>query len=164
MVIRTLAIGALLLVAAACGNGEDRPGQVSSENSSGSASGSVSASGTGSSSASHAHEERPPAFAESEATTKVSADAADYVFLKLPATVKGPNVYFTVTNTGQKNHEFEVLGADGEPVGEIPEFKPGEVKSLAIKLNPGTYTIQCILEEGGKTHAELGMKTTLAVT
>lgn len=44
-----LAVAAAVLAAGACGNGEDRPGQVTSENpsGSGSASGSVSASGTG---------------------------------------------------------------------------------------------------------------------
>lgn len=146
MVLRTFLLVAVLAVAG-CGKGEDRPGT------SGSASGSMS----------HAGEDSAPAFAKSEATTAVDLKAVDYSYVDLPATVKGPNVFFTVTNEGHTEHEFEVVGADGEPVGEIHEFAVGKTKTLALKLQPGTYTIQCLVKEGSKTHAELGMKSSLTV-
>jgi uncharacterized cupredoxin-like copper-binding protein len=88
----------------------------------------------------------------------------DYAYTGLPASVQGPNVYFTVKNTGHTEHEFEVVGADGEPVSELPAFGVNLTKTLAVKLQPGTYTVQCLIKEGTKTHADLGMKTTLAVT
>ena len=152
---RVLLVAALLLAAAACGNGEDRPQGVSA---SGSASGSMSGSG------SHAHEDTKAQFDKADATTSVDVDAADYRFDKLPATVQGPNVFFTVKNVGSADHEFEVIGPDGEPVGEIGAFKRGVTKTLAIKLAPGKYVVQCLVDEGAKNHAELGMKNDLTVT
>ncbi len=151
-----LAVGAAAL-AGACGGGEDRPGAAS-------ASGSVSGSASGSVSGSHAHEDTKAAFKESEATSTVQVDAADFVFQGLPPTVKGPNVLFKIDNTGKADHEFVVVGPDGEPVAEVGAFDPGKSKTLAVKLTPGAYTVQCLIKEGDKTHADLGMKTTLNVT
>ena len=62
-------------------------------------------------------------------------------------------------------HLFEVLDPDGEPVDEITPFQPGDEETLAVELDPGTYTLQCILEtDDGETHADLGMITELEVT
>jgi len=154
---RVLVVACLLLAAAACGNGEDRPEGVSA---SGSASGSVS----GSASASHGHEDTKAQFDKADATTSVDVDAADYRFDKLPATVQGPNVLFTVKNVGSAEHEFEVIGPDGEPVGQVGPFKRGVTKTLAVKLAPGKYVVQCLVSEGAKNHAQLGMKNDLTVT
>jgi plastocyanin len=53
----------------------------------------------------------------------------------------------------------------GEAVGEVEAFSPGaEAEPLAAVLEPGTYTIQCILEtEDGKIHKDLGMVAMLTV-
>ncbi|MDQ1439568.1 MAG: hypothetical protein QOK43_3197 [Acidimicrobiaceae bacterium] len=135
--------GAVAIGLSGCGHGEDRPGTTDS----------ASASTT----------RPPPAFSPQAANASVDAKAVDYAYEGLPTSVKGPNVFFTVANAGHTEHEFEVVGADGEPVGEIAAFGVGETKTLAVVLVPGSYTIQCLIKEGSKTHAELGMKSTLTV-
>ncbi len=155
--------GSLAVGLAACGNGEDRPGQVTSENKPGSVSGTGSGSASGTGSASHAHEDTKDQFDRAQATTTLEVEAKDYAWGNIPATVKGPNVLFNVRNTGSAEHELEVVGSDGEPVGQTAAFKRNQSKSLAIKLAPGQYTAQCLVKEGAKTHAELGMKQTFTV-
>ncbi len=161
-----LAVAGLAL--GACGGGEDRPGQVTSESggSSSGASGSVSGSGSGGEHDTHStskEADAKPAFASGEENTKVEVTLQDYAFVGVPETVKGPNVRFSATIKGGNTHELEVIGADGKAVGEIHSFKTGTTKELAIILQPGTYTLQCLVKEGSKTHADLGMKQTLTV-
>lgn len=115
-------------------------------------SGSASASGSGSAVAGEA------AFDKADADSTIHVSATEYAFSLTEAKIIGPNVYFEVSNDGKENHEFEILDAKGDAVAEIPEFEPGEAKALAVKLDPGTYTFQCILKtDEGKTHASLGM-------
>ena len=161
-------VGVGMFVVGACGDGEDRPGQVTSESdgssgsASGSSTGSASGSSTGSASGHGEHEDTEPAFEASEADTTVDVVLQDFAFVGMPAEIKGPNVLFKASvKTGE--HEIEILDADGEPVGEIAAFKPGKTKELAVELEPGTYTAVCHVEEGAKTHEELGMKTTFTV-
>jgi hypothetical protein len=136
----------------ACGSGEDRPGQASA------------CGGTGSVSSSGAGGETDLPFAAKETDTKVEVVLQDYGFGGLPSEVQGPNVVFDATVKGSNCHELEVLDADGKPVGEIPAFPAGEEKVLGVELQPGTYTVQCLVKEGKVTHADLGMKATLTVT
>ena len=153
-------VTALLVVAAfgACGSGEDRPGSASA---SGSASGSASASASGS----HAHGEAEMHFAEGEENSTVEVTLKDFAFEGVPAAgAKGENVLFKAhVTTGE--HELEVLDSSGKALGEIEPFGPDDgTKEMALKLAPGTYTLQCLIEEGAKTHKELGMVATLTVT
>ncbi len=152
---------------AACGDGEDRPGQVTSE-SAGEGSGSVTGSGSsagGEHGDPHSEEkDSEPAFATGEETTAVDVELQDYAFVGVPATVQGPNVLFKASVEGSSAHELEVLDDTGKALGEIHGFKTGTTKELAVVLKPGTYTLQCLVEEGAKTHAELGMKQTLTVS
>jgi hypothetical protein len=144
---RHRAVAALALsiaVLGACGKGEDRPGT------SGSASGSTDGPTT-------------TLFKASEATSRIDVTARDYVFEGLPATMAGDKVFFTVRNTGATEHEFEVVGSDGEPVGEV-HIDRAKTATVGLKLAPGAYTAQCLIKEGAKTHAELGMKTAFTVT
>lgn len=106
----------------------------------------------------------PAAFTESEADTRAAYTLRDYRF-EGPATVKGPKVFFTAENEGSEPHELEILDASGEAVGEIEAFAPGaSAAPLALVLQPGTYTLQCILEtSGGQVHKELGMQARLTV-
>ena len=140
-----------------CGDGEDRPGTVSKEGT-GTGTGSVSGTGTGSATGTGA-----PAFSEAEADTVVEATLEDHRFVGIPASVRGRKVFFEATNKGPADHELEVLKEGGEAVGEIPAMAAGKSGTFAAELEPGRYTIQCLVEEGGKTHVELGMITTLTV-
>lgn len=104
------------------------------------------------------------AFERSEADVVVEVTLADFAFKGLPASVSAGNVFFATTNAGPSDHELEVLGADGKPVDEIEAHPSGQSKTMALRLAPGTYTVQCILKTAeGRTHAELGMTAPLRV-
>lgn len=137
--IRPLALAVLVLAGAACGSGSE--------------------SGDG-----HDHGDSAAQFDEADATTRISVDAADFAFQGLPPSAAGPNVLFTVKNTGKVDHELMITGPDSEPVGGVEPFGPGGTKTLAIKLRPGAYTVECLVKQGDATHADLGMKATLTVT
>jgi hypothetical protein len=141
------------LALAACGDGSG----------SGSASASGSGSGTGSGSGAGGEEEEL-AFPESEATTVLDVTLQDYAFVGIPASVQGPKVFFKTTIKGSSTHELEILDAEGDAVDEIEAYEGSETKEMALKLAPGTYTAQCLVEEGAKTHKQLGMTQTFTVT
>ncbi len=145
---------------AGCGNGEDRPGT-------GSGTGSGSASGTGAGSATGAGEQGSGAkanFSKEEATGRVEAKMRDYRFEDIPATVKGPKVFFEATNDGPAEHELVVMDEHGKELGEIEAFKKGaEVKTLALELAPGRYRATCLVKRGGGTHADEGMEASFTV-
>lgn len=104
------------------------------------------------------------AFERSGADVVVEVTLADFAFNALPESVPAGNVFFATTNAGPSEHELEVLGADGKPVDEIEAHPPGQTKTMALRLAPGTYTVQCILKTAeGRTHAELGMTAPLRV-
>lgn len=105
------------------------------------------------------------AFSRADADTAVDVTLADFAFQGLPATVKGERVFFSATNAGPAEHELEVLDPGGEAVDEIEAHAPGSgTKTLAVRLKPGTYTVQCILKTPeGKSHADLGMTAKLQV-
>ena len=64
-------------------------------------------------------------------------------------------VTLVVTNAGNLEHNFAIEG-----VGKTIELiLPQDTESLAVKLNPGTYTL--IFNLSG--HREAGMATQLAV-
>lgn len=122
----------------------------------GSASGSASAPATG--------DDTAPAFPKTDADTVVHVEAHDYRYTLDMKRAQGPKVFFEVKNAGKHDHEFEVVGADGKTVDEIPEFAPDQGRTLAVELSPGTYTLRCLLVTGGKTHADLGMTTEFRVS
>ena len=153
---------AVALALAGCGDGEDRPGTVTEEGGSGSASGthSGSASGTHAGTGTAAG----PAFSEAQADSVVDVSLQDFSFVGIPATVKGPKVFFKATNEGSADHELEILDASGKPVGEVAAMPSGKSGTLAVELKPGTYTAQCLVETNGKPHTESGMKTSFQAT
>ena len=95
---------------------------------------------------------------------KISYNLVDYEF-QGPTTVKPGKILFKAANLGSEHHELEVLDKDGEALGEIEAFDPKATAApLALELDKGTYTLQCILEtKDGKTHKSLGMVQTLTV-
>ena len=71
-----------------------------------------------------------------------------------------------MVNNGAQPHEFEILNADGEALGEVASTASGESGGATITFaEAGTYTYQCILidPETGKSHTELGMVGTFLV-
>lgn len=141
------------LLAVACGGGDG-----------GAASNDASGDSSDHAAGGHAHEDTKAQFEESDADAVVTVEADDFVFRGIPPSVRGQNVFFRVTNVGNAEHELKVVAPDGEPVAEMGAFGKGKTKTLAVKLQPGTYVLQCLVEEGNATHADLGMKSTLAVT
>lgn len=156
-----LAVGLAGVLLAGCGDGEDRPGQVTSEDGgSGTGTGSASASGTGSGSHDGMHSgDDAAAFSKADADVAVDVTASDFRFEGIPATIAGTKVFFTVKNSGKAEHEFDVKGE-----GEIEPFEPGESETLALALEPGEYKVICLVKEGDQTHEQMGMTATFTVT
>ncbi len=151
--------GLATLVVGGCGNGEDRPAQVSGS-ASGTGTGSVSGTGGGE----HAHhQERQATFGRSEANTVVVATMRDYAYGGIPPFVKGPKVLFEVVNEGPAQHEFLLVDAAGKEVTALEPYPKGATRTLAAELPPGSYTVRCLVEEGAKTHAQLGMEASFTV-
>jgi plastocyanin len=105
--------------------------------------------------------------AAAKADRVIDVDATEYAFSfdETPTITKGEAIEFELSNKGKERHEFEVLGPDGEAIGEIPAIK-GERKADAVFEfdAAGTYTYQCILKTAeGRTHKSLGMTGTFDV-
>ena len=111
----------------------------------------------------HAHDAPAASFTEQEADTHAEVTLKDFEFVGLPASIKGPRVYLELVNVGTVQHEMMILAPDGKMVAAAPPF-PSGTKSLAAKLPAGAYTVECLVREGDKSHADLGMKTQLTVT
>jgi hypothetical protein len=106
----------------------------------------------------------PPTFTREEAATELVVGLRNYVVLGVPARVTGPTVWITATVVGGRQHELEVVDADGDPVGAIAPFRAedGE-QTLALELPPGSYTAHCLVRNGTRTHASMGMRQEFVV-
>ncbi|HZD23884.1 MAG TPA: cupredoxin domain-containing protein [Acidimicrobiia bacterium] len=182
---------AMAMVVTACE--ADDGGEVRNLDSSGSASASGSASGsgsatspasaTGSGSGVNDAECKPLGTElEAEANTEVEITVVDFAFDPSEIEVPAGVVTFEVTNEGTEAHELAFLPGGGEvpftEVGvpdeealeaagafELEAFGPGQTCHATFDLDPGTYTVFCIVEtEDGATHYEHGMEGTLVVT
>jgi plastocyanin len=118
---------------------------------------------------------------EAGATETVEMQLADYVFVPGDVEVDAGIVTFATTNTGEESHELAFLpgggqvplSGDGEPdedalaeagAFELEAFPPGEDCNATYDLEPGEYTLFCIVEApDGQTHYEKGMAGTLTV-
>ncbi len=74
----------------------------------------------------------------------------------------GETIEFAMTNTATtEQHEFEVLGPDGNALGEIGPTDPGQTGTVVLTFDDaGTYTFVC----GITDHEAKGMKGTFTVT
>jgi plastocyanin len=118
---------------------------------------------------------------EGEADKTVEIELADYVFVPSEVDVEAGIVTFAATNIGEESHELAFLPGGGEvpftddgapdeaALGdagafELEAFPPGESCNATYDLEPGTYTLFCIVESAdGETHYEKGMAGTLTV-
>ena len=105
-----------------------------------------------------------PAFTKAEADTAADVTLQDYAFVGLPDTVVGPNVHLTASIKGSNFHELLIKDGDGELVDDLRPFKRPARQALAVELAPGTYSVECLVKEGSRTHAELGMRKTFTVS
>jgi len=99
-------------------------------------------------------------------TREVRLVATDYTVTGVPTDVtSGETIRFELRNNGTEAHEFEVLGPDGDPVGEVPGTEPGRTGSATITFaRTGAYTWQCLLKNpAGMTHKSLGMTGTITI-
>jgi hypothetical protein len=122
----------------------------------------------------HAHDEEAsavsstastaPPFVKADATTAVDVVLQDYAFVGLPDTVVGPNVHLTASIKGSNTHELMLYDEDDELVEDLRPFKRPARQALAVVLEPGTYSARCLIKEGSRTHAELGMRKTFTVS
>ena len=105
-----------------------------------------------------------PAFTKAEADTALDVTLQDYAFVGIPDTVTGPNVHLTASIKGSNFHELLLNTEAGELVEDLRPFKRPARQAIAVVLEPGTYTVECLVKEGSRTHAELGMRKTFVVS
>lgn len=186
---RAAAIGLAVIVAlAACGEDDgasvrDLGASDASESGSASeASGSSSASGSASAPADEPAECTPvnPEL-EADATGTVAIEVSDFAFDQERYEVDAGVITFAVTNNGSVNHEVAFLPgggdvpyADGAPdedaleragAFELEAFGAGLTCNATYELEPGTYTLFCIVPIGDDhNHYDEGMRATLVVT
>jgi plastocyanin len=86
-------------------------------------------------------------------TTTVDVTAKDFSFVLSTKTVKPGRVTFVIHNTGAADHDFVIAGHSSKTIGR------GMTTRLEVTLKPGRYPYKCSVD----SHAELGMKGTLAV-
>jgi len=119
-----------------------------------------------------------------EGAQVIPVTAVDFAFEGIPATVPAGDVSFEFSNRGEAAHEMvmfklgegvdldELLSRDEEPSEEEAQevgstfARPGEGGRYlnAEGLDAGTYAVVCFIPgPEGKSHYELGMKTTFTV-
>jgi plastocyanin len=184
-----LALTGLLLVGVACGDddgGEVR--ELGGDASSGSGSGGSGSGGSGSGSGASGSGSSEVACApvgedlEASADQTVEVDLSDYAFDPQDIEVGAGTVTFATTNTGEENHEMAFLPGGGEVpfvepgvpdedalaeagAFELEGYSPGQSCNATYELEPGTYTVFCIVGSGdGATHYEKGMAGELVVS
>lgn len=118
---------------------------------------------------------------EGSATATVDIVVLDYAFDQAEYTVDAGIVTFRVVNDGPAPHEVAFLPGggdvpmrDGHPdeaaleaagAFELEAFGPDQVCNATYELEPGTYTLFCIVPiDDDHTHYDEGMRATLVVT
>jgi len=120
-----------------------------------------------------------------EGAQVVEVTAVDFAFQGIPETVPAGDVSFSFTNGGEAAHEMfvarlgegveldDLLAMEDEPsedqakeIGGVFGAPGDETVYLnAEGLEPGTYAVVCFIPgPEGKSHHELGMKTTFTVS
>ena len=118
---------------------------------------------------------------EARATRTVAVALREFSFTPSTVDVAAGVVTFAVTNAGTQNHELAVLPGGGDvpltPAGkpdedalsaagafELEAFGPGLSCQATFDLEPGAYTLFCIVTDAdGQTHYQKGMRGRLSV-
>lgn len=118
---------------------------------------------------------------ESEADETVTVGLDEYAFDPSAIEVEAGVVTFAETNGGEEEHELAFLPgegnvpltAEGEPdeealeaagAFELEAFGPGQTCNATYALDPGTYTLFCIVAApDGETHLTKGMRGQLVI-
>jgi len=119
---------------------------------------------------------------EPSATATVDIVVSDFAFDQHEYTVEAGTITFRVVNNGSVNHEVAFLPGggdipmtdDGHPdedaleaagAFELEAFGPDKICHATYELDPGTYTLFCIVPiDGDHTHYDAGMRAKLVVT
>lgn len=83
----------------------------------------------------------PSASANSAGTVTVTADACAPEWTSATTGTQTISVH----NTSGKSGEIDLVDADGAVAGEIENIGPGTTAELTATLNPGNYTIVCLM-------------------
>jgi uncharacterized cupredoxin-like copper-binding protein len=79
--------------------------------------------------------------------------------IEMPTSLPAGPTTFEITNNGTEEHGFEIEG-EGVDAALEPRLQPGEMGTLEVDLQPGTYEIYCPVDG----HADQGMRIELTVT
>jgi uncharacterized cupredoxin-like copper-binding protein len=92
-------------------------------------------------------------------STTVTVQEMEYKFVLSQTTIPCGTVTFSMSNTGQLEHNLNVQGVpNGAGVGAF--LQPGQSSSMTLTLAPGNYSIVCDVPE----HIALGMTGSITVT
>lgn len=128
-------------------------------------------------------DEEEPDTEPAEGAQIVPVTGLDFAFKGIPAEVPAGPVAFEFTNEGDAAHEMVIIAlAEGADLDKLlaSEAKPSEDEAREVggtfappgkggvyanvELEPGTYAVVCFIPgPEGKSHHELGMKTTFTV-
>jgi plastocyanin len=89
----------------------------------------------------------------------IQVTAIEYRFTLSRTAVPHGKVIFEFVNSGQDEHNLNVLPGEGPPAGSFADTPAKGLRDQAMELRPGTYTLFCSLPE----HEQKGMRSTLVV-
>jgi uncharacterized cupredoxin-like copper-binding protein len=151
-----LALGVVLIVAAACGDGGDDIQEFSGDE--------TPAAG------------ETPADGEAPAAATVDVGLTEFAVNPAQDTVDTGTLTLRVSNDGAIVHNFRVVRTDLAPdalptanaqvdegqvevVAAIPDFGAGETQEVSVELDPGSYVFLCNVPG----HYDLGMRAAFTV-
>lgn len=90
---------------------------------------------------------------EPDQTIRVQAFEYDFASDVAPDITAGQTVRFLVQNTGEMDHEMQVLSPDGFRLGETGTLAPGELAEVIVTFDePGIHRLICDIDD----HLTLG--------
>ena len=181
-----LAVCALAIVVAACGDSDDAETATTEE----AATATTEAPATTATPTTAAPTTAAPTTTAAAADTSEAPAASEGAVeveliewsVAAPTEIAAGTVEFSVTNGGEFNHEFVLIKGDGyaslptneigtvqedqledgQFIARIPAFAGGTTETITLDLEPGNYVILCNIEFGPNSHAGAGQ--TLDVT